>query len=371
MKKQLCSLLAAVCLLFAISIPFQCAQASSNTTVYLLAANDKFCDLPGGVLPVAVDGTIYIPYTVFDRDATGVDLGVYYLIRQDWSTILNLYSRSGMLTFTVNMGICEDNLGNAMNFRAVIRNGIPYVPAAAVCKFFDLQYSFLPTTDRGTLIRITNSQASLSDSMFLSSAKLGMSSRYNNIIQSMEPQPTALAATSTPAPTATATPAGGKKNVRVYLAVDASQAEEDLTLFLPSGTHILFLFTPDSLSAQGSLVRRAAAAGHSIGLIVSGTAEEALEQLKLGNEQLSHIARIRTHIVSAPSSLTAALTAEGWSCWQSNVSGSSTSTVLSSLESKQSVGRITLPATPAVLNRILAQIRSDGYTLRQPLETDL
>ncbi|MEL4859698.1 hypothetical protein AAEU42_00450 [Pseudoflavonifractor phocaeensis] len=373
MKKRLAALLCAVVLLCAAALPRAEAAAS---TVYLLATNDKMCDLPGGLLPVAVSGTIYVPYLVFDKATTGVDLGVYYGLTQERGTILTLYSLSGYLTFTVNMGICVDNQDTQMDFRAVIRNGVVYVPAAAVCNFFGLTYSFLPTTDRGTLIRITNSSSTLSDSVFLSSASGGMNHRYNNIINGQEPM--ATPAVNNPAPTAppqpSSTPAPGsttKEDVHVYLAVDASQAGEGLLSLFPSSTHALFLFTPDSLAPQSALIRQAVAAGHSVGLIVDGSAEDALEQLERGNELLTHIARIRTRIVSAPERLTASLTGAGWSCWTPNVTGSTSADLLRGLESRKSMGRVTLPANTSVVSRVLSQLRADRYTLRQPLETNL
>ena len=376
MKKRLCALLAAVCLLLLISVPSQPAGASSSGTIYLLAANDKFCDLPGGVLPVAVNGTIYVPYTLFDKDATGVDLGVYYGLSQEQGTTLSLYALSGYLTFRVNMGICEDNQGNLMSFRAVIRNNIPYVPASAVCNFFGLQYSFLPTTDRGTLIRVSNSSASLSDSLFLSSAKLGMAYRYNNIIQSREPT-ASPAASSAPAatPTPAATPAPGAadhSNLRVYLAIDASQTTGDLTTLLSGGTKALFLFDPETLADQAELVRKAVAAGHSIGLTVSATSlTEAQEQLERGNALLSHIARVNTHIVSAPSALSSSLAAAGWKCWQSNLSATTSSALLSALNGRRSTARIQLSGSAGTVNRAITVLRQEGYILRQPLETGL
>ncbi len=245
-----------------------------------------------------------------------------------------------------------------MDFWALTRSGIPYVPAAAVCRFFGLNYSFLPTSDRGTLIRISNANASLSDSLFLTSASNGMSIRYNNILQGLAPLATPTPA-PVPTPTATPAPEGSKGNIRVYLAVDASTAQEDLTALFPSGTRGLFLFTPDSLARQSVLVRQVVARGHSVGLIVSGSLAEAQAQLEEGNRLLSHIA------------LTAGLTAGGWSCWQANTTGNTAAALLSGLEAKRSVGRLTLPANASIVSRVISQVRSDGYTLRQPLETEL
>ena len=367
-KRRLTGLLCAFALLCVLALP--ALGSSGGTTVYLLAANDKFCDLPGDVRPVAVDGTVYIPYSIFDKDITGVDLGVYYGIDQAGDTILNLYSLNGMLTFSLKMGICKDNQDNTMDFWALTRSGIPYVPAAAVCRFFGLNYSFLPTSDRGTLIRISNANASLSDSLFLTSASNGMSIRYNNILQGLAPLATPTPA-PVPTPTATPAPEGSKGNIRVYLAVDASTAQEDLTALFPSGVRGLFLFTPDSLARQSALVRQVVARGHSVGLIVSGSLAEAQAQLEEGNRLLSHIARIKTRIVSAPAALTAGLTAGGWSCWQANTTGSTATALLSGLEAKRSVGRLTLPANASIVSRVISQVRSDGYTLRQPLETEL
>lgn len=374
LKKRLGALLAALCLLCSLVLPLASGAAP---TVYLLAVGNKMFDPAGGALPVSVDGVIYIPYTVFDRNTTGWDLGVYYGIDQSRGPVLTLYSSDKRLIFTVNMGICEDQDGNSMSFRARIRNNIPYVPASAVCSFFGLNYSFLPTSDRGTLIRIADEAAtsSMSDSFFMSAAQGAMLSRYNDIVQSQDPQLTPSPSPSTPpveTPPPSAPPSGsGKEKVRLYLAVDASEASSDLTLLFPAGVKALFLFTPDSLPTQAKLVRKAVAAGHSVGLLVSGTAEEALAQLEQGNELLAHIARVKTRLVSAPGSLTAALSAEGWSCWQSNVAGDNAATLLANLDLRRTVGRITLPASSYTISRVLSRVREDGYDIRQPLETDI
>lgn len=370
MKKRILPLLCALVLLLGALLPAWAAP--SNTTVYLLAANDKFCDLPGGALPVAKDGTIYVPYTVFDKDATNVDLGVYYGLKQEQGTILSLYSINGNLTFRVTMGLCEDGQGNPMNFRAYVRYGIPYVPAAAVCAFFGLQYSFLPTTDRGTLIRITSSPDTLSDALFLASARSSMLERYNNILQSREPapSPTPGAVTATPQPT---TPAGrpDRSHIRVYLAVNASGSSRDLSALFPTGVQALFLFTPDSLAGQADQVRSAVAAGHSIGLIVDGDLNQARAQLERGNALLGHIARVSTHIVAAPGELAAQLAPEGWQSWQGYYPGATATAALTYLDSRRGVTRLELPSNPSALSQVLTTLRQDGYTLRQPVETDL
>lgn len=368
MKKRLAALLCALALLLALGQPF----ANAVNTVYLLAVNDKFCDLPGGVLPVSVNGTIYVPYTVFDKSATGVDLGVYYGIGLTRGTTISLYSQSpNLLVFSIGTNTCQDGEGNTMRFRAIVKNSIPYLPAAAVCNFFGLNYSFLPTANRGTLIRISNAAATMSDSQFLSTGAQAMSTRYANIVQSMDPGPAVSAAPSAPPAVSTPAPAGNKSGVRVYLAVDASAHEGDLSGAFPAGVRALFLFDPATLAGQSELVRKAVAAGHSVGLRVSGTEEEALAQLEEGNRLLSHIARVRTHIAAAPEELTGALTRAGWACWQSNVAEANAYATLAGVDLKRTAARVDLPLSESAIGRILAQLQEDGYDIRQPLETDL
>lgn len=371
-KKRLTTLFCLLALFCALCLPAR--GSSSGTTVYLLAANDKYCDFSNDALPLSVGGVIYIPYTTFDRHATGVDLGVYYGITPEQGTILTLYSLNGMLTFKMTQGgVCTDNLNNTLNFHAVTRNGIPYVPAAAVCSFFGLQYSYLPTTDRGTLIRITSpSSSSMDDSAFLSASRGWMTNRYNQIVQSLYPQPVSPAVTAAP-PAVTRAPNG---NTRIYFSIDASQVEGDLVSLFPSGVYALFLFTPDSLPARASQLRKVVAAGHSVGLIIDDTLEPeaALEQLKRGNELLSHIARVKTRIVTtANGQLRGALEAENWAFWNPSFrAAASPATIQTVLGSRSATIRMDLTATPiGSVNRVVSALQTNGYDLQRPLETDL
>jgi len=365
-KKRVLGLFCALALLLVLVLP----AFGASDSVYILAVNDKFCDLS---LPVSVNGTIYVPYTVFDKSATGVDLGVYYGIDQTHGTTLTLFSLSPkLLVFSVSMGICEDQDGNSMPFRALLRGDplIPYVPIAAVCSFFGLKYSFLPTANRGTLIRVSNDAVTMSDSQFLTTGAQAMTNRYIDILQSRVPMSTASPVPSA-SPTASSPPDGNKSGVRVYLAVDASAAQSDLTGSFPAGTRGLFLFSPGSLTDQSALVRKVVAAGHSVGLKLDGTEEDPLSALEEGNELLSHIARTRAHIAAAPEALTEALTAAGWTCWQGSSYGNVSYAILDQVDRARTVARVDLPADNAVLNRVLPQLREEGYDLRQPLETDL
>lgn len=373
MKKRFWAVLCALSILLGVLLPARASQG--NSTVYLFAANDKICDLPGGLLPVSIGGTIYVPYTAFDKSITGVNLGVYYGIDQSQGTVLTLVALPGSLSFYVNDGICLDGLGNEMDFKAVNRNGAIYVPAAAVCRQFKLTYSVLPTPDRGTLIRLSNSSATLTNDTLISIMTLAMSSRYNKIVGASTSQPSTTPRPSQGPSSPTASPGLDQPHEgdRLYLALDASQADPSiLDVFSASQPRVLFLFTPDSLAAQASLVRKAVAAGHSVGLrVTADNAQQALEQLEQGNDLLTHIARTRTHIVWADTALTSALEQQGWRCWRANVSGNTATAILRDMDSRKGEARVTLPAESSVISRILTQARRDSYDLRVPLETSL
>ena len=373
--RRLPALLCALALVCALVLP---VWGVPSTPVYLLAANDKFCDLPGGALPVAINGIIYIPYSTFDRNLTGVDLGVYYGITPEHGTVLTLYSANrSTLTFHLNMSQCEDDQGNVMNFSATTRGNIPYVPASAVCNFFGLQYSFLPTADRGTAIRISNpSSPHMDDSTFLASARSAMTTRYNQVLQSLSPRPTAVPSAA-PTPAVSRPPTGNNKDIRVYLALDASQYAGELGDLFPSGVHALLLFTPDSLTGQSALVRKAVAGGHPVGILLEGSmdAQTAVEELDRANSLLSRIARIKTRIVSlsGASSLGSVLEEAGWVLWRPNLSSAiDPGAIQTLLGTRPATFRMDLTATSAALiPRVASTLQRGGYDLRRPLETEL
>lgn len=366
-RKRLTALLCALSLLVGATAFSVAAQVSPP--VYLLAVNDKMADLPGGVRPLSVNGVIYVPYTAFDRTATGADLGVYYGLDRTQGTILTLYSMDRMLVFRVYEGVCEDGQGNRMNFRHIRRYGIIYVPAAAVCAFFDLTYSFWPTMDRGTLIRITNGSSTMTDAVFLDLARQRMLERYNSIVQSAAPPATPAPTPSKPVMPPISTP-GAREKVPVYLALDMTESEGEDWDAYPDGVPLLVLFPVDALAAHAAQVRRVVARGHSVGLIAkSSRPEEVLAQLERGNHLLSHIARIRTRIAVVPDELVRKATQSGWICWRSNVSGKTAAAVLANLEGQRTVARLTLP--PASGRAALRISQDSRYNVCRPLETDL
>ena len=373
-------------------------SAAGEPDVYQLAVNESFLDRDGltaANMPVAVGGIIYVPYTVFDnnKNTTGVDLGVSCLeYNAAESYTLTMFSLKGTLIFDINAQTCLANQ-EYVEMRAIVRNGKTFVPANGVCQFFGLQYSYRPTETAGTLIRIKNGYAALSDERLLNSSESYRQDRYDRYIQSLNAAPTATPdPTPSTAPIPDPTPEVPEETpgLWVYLAVrcegEDTQLDGILTALKRRGEQALFLFRPEELAGLDGQVRRVVGAGHAVGLLVDGSeAEAALAALEEGNALLAELAWTRSHIVCLENGNKAARRAveeAGWRLWSANLDASpyegeravNVSGILSQLEKRRSAVRMELTgsaAASASLERLLLQMEQNEYRLRPVLETEL
>lgn len=388
------ALLCAFLVTAALSFPW--AGASGEPQVYQLAVNETFVDkgeLSAANMPLAVNGTIYVPYTTFDKNVTGVDLGVSCLqYKDDSEHTLTLFSLKGTLVFDIDSQTCLAD-GDPTDMRAIVRNGKTYVPANGVCQFFGLQYSYRPTRTSGVLIRIKNGYAALNDEKFINSATSYMQGRYDRYLAALN---AAAAATATPSPTRTMSsvqsPAVSpsapedEPDVRAYLAFRCVDDSSDLDRILSvldqrGGRKALFLFRPEDLSQRSAQVRQALGRGHQIGLLVDGSsAETALAQLEEGNEVLARLIWSRCHIAALDGgsrSVRQSLSQSGWRVWDADYSGSRalrvTELIRGSAGKKYTV-RLELEdssSTGAALDRLIRGMVQKDYDLRPVWETEL
>lgn len=399
MRKNLLRRMTLCALVLAILLVLPWGSAAGEPEVYQLAVNESFLDKDGlttANMPVAVGGTIYVPYTVFDKNKnnTGVDLGISCLEYKDAeSHALTMFSLKGTLIFDINAQTCLAN-DEYVEMRAIVRNGKTFVPANGVCQFFGLQYSYRPTETAGTLIRIKNSYATLSDERLLNSSESYRQDRYDRYIQSLNAVPTA-----TPTPTPSATPIlpdptpevpEETSGLWVYLAVrcegENTRLDGVLTALKRRGEQALFLFRPEELAELDEQVRRVVGAGHAVGLLVDGSdAETTLAALEEGNALLADLVWSRSHIVcleNGNETTRRAVEEAGWHLWSANLDASpyegasamNVSGILSRLEKRRSTVRMELTgsaATSASLERLLLQMEQNDYRLRPVLETEL
>lgn len=390
MRKRLGRVLAALCAAAVLFSLLLAGSASADEiSIYHVAENDKMLTLPLDAMPAWINGSIYVPYTVFDWNANEVNLGVTYGLEHNESAYnLTLYGLSGTLVFDLNAGTCTDRFtGQQKDMKAVLRNGWIFVPLAGVCSYFGLKYSYTPTT-YGTLIRITNDQNQLSTNEFVKLATDSLRSRYYNYLKAMNP----AAPQTTPTPTPAAGSSGaetGQRDVTVYLAFrcgDGEGLEEILDTLEEYGAKGLFFFPPESLAEQGDLVRRLAGSGHGVGLLVDGTgAETALEQLKEGSALLERIAHLPAHAAlpeEPAAGVIQALEQAGWACWSGGTESFSdgrsqsarSSELLRAAEGREDTVRFLLDDTAdsaGVLARTMARMSRSEYHFRLAVETEL
>lgn len=359
-------------------------SALGTQTMYIMSANDKVLEYSADTMPFVSGGTVYVPYTLFIEEFNkGADLGIFYGVSEPYNT-LSLYSRSEpILTFDRGGGNAYDAIGNTYSFRAIVRNGITFVPASAVCNYFGLQYSYLPN-DYGVVIRVKKEGGFwLKDRVLISSA--------NNILAAQKKVfDKAQAEQIDPAPGPTTSPGmGDKSGIRISFAFccdSGNNADALLNVFEGTDIKALFFFRPDALAEQDDTIRRLLALGHRIGFVVDGdSAQSCLEQAEQGNRLLSHIARAKTDflLVDGPDTLSKSLSSMEHVCWKGNINGipaentrpnSLSYNIMLNIEAKRSYGRILMDDSTtsiSALELLIPQIIRGGYSFHNLTEVDL
>lgn len=375
---------AVFCALFLLlTVPSVPAAAAAD--IYFTSVNDKLLELTSDTMPEVVGGILYVPYTVFDGNTTGVNFGIFYSANKLQNTFV-LYSRQKTLVFDLNANNSYDSAQNVYRFMAVTRNNKPYLPVSFVCDFFDLTYSYR-ATDLAPLIRIKNADAVLDDRFFISAATSTMQSRYNSYLLSLaSSQPETPAASSGSTVTAPAEQPQAEEAVPIclsFLCSGGGSAETILDTLDSMNMYGLFLFPPDRLAENDDLIRRILGSGHSIGFTVADSGEASLSLLEEGNRTLRVIARTAAYIVYIPNLTDAArsqLEQDGWTCWTYTVKGiytsgtsySAATKIISLLEKQDKTVFLQMDdstISAGALSRILRFLKGGDYTVWKVFET--
>ena len=131
--------------------------------------------------------------------------------------------------------------------------------------------------------------------------------------------------------------------------------------------------------------RRTLGQGHSVGLLAQGdTADQTRLLLERGNELLAGTAHSRTTLAMVPDDQRAALSAQGWVCWQQTLALSPTLSsgvntfAANTLRRLNRLNRQTVyltmdagPGAVRVLPTLLRQMKNNHYLIRIPMETRL
>lgn len=291
--------------------------ANGAGTVYFMAVNENIHEMTPENIPVVSNSTLYVPYTMFSPQITGINLGVRAQYNATRST-LTVTDGERSVTFDTRRNTAYDETGTTVSAKALVRNSMAYVPIHWLCDYFPTVRYTLSQTRYGQLVRVTNDDVILTDAQFLDAA---MDLLYSNLVryrkalaeQSPSPSPTV---TSTPEPTPTVTPDPPPATSPtppptttpepvpapiVYLAFRAGDRTAEAANALENaGQYGLFLFAADELAARDDLIRRLIGRGHQVGLALTGSDPDAcLTQLAEGRQLMSDIVRSPVFIVSA------------------------------------------------------------------------
>lgn len=366
------------------------AQAAGN--IYLTAVNENLLELTSDTMPTWSGGVLYVPYTVFDGSYTGINLGISSSYSRDEGTV-TLYTLQQMVVFDLNRGTCYNPLTEqTLSGKAILRNGRPYVPVAAVCSYFGLSYSVIDI-DEGYIVRIKSSGVVLSDYSFVDSAQNSIRNRIRDYNQANQSQPTpgVLPPTYNPEePDTDITVPDDPVDADViptYLAFsceDSQGLSEILDTLDSRNQRAIFFFDAQGLEREDDLIFRILGSGYSIGLIAQGRSTSATNRLlEEANQTLSQVAYTRTSVVLVPENQREELEAEGWICWNETASAVPTQGVGTNTYANQVLKRIsgnyarvylTLDAsseTARVLPTLLRRLSEEGYGVSVPLETRL
>ena len=160
-RGTLAALLCAVLLLCAAVPAF-----GTSSTVYLMAVNDTVMETTAENVPAMVDGMLYVPYTMLSSRISGIDLKVSAVYIATKRTLLVSSGQKGVM-FDTQTNTAQDLQGNSLPVRAVVRNSMVFVPIDWVCEYFGTISCSRVRTRYGTLVRVTNSAAILSDVEFV------------------------------------------------------------------------------------------------------------------------------------------------------------------------------------------------------------
>ena len=378
---------AVLCLGLLLPIPVSAAD------LYFTALNESVELLTSSTMPFWSGRILYVPYTVFDQtlNSTQTDLGlnVSYNSRTKSSvTVYNLQQQ--MLTFDLNSGTCRNELtGESYPYRAVMRNGKPYLPLEMVCNFFGLRWSYntLPDIPQGYLVRITNADATVDDATFIDWAGYLLERRLQAYTQSLNPGESTTPSTTVPGDNLQDEEEVTPTNIPTYLAVRCENDDGLLSILNTldtAGRYAVFFLSPELLESQSDLVRRMLGSGHSVGILALGEDEtETRQLLAVGNRLLEQLALTRTTLAYVPEENRSAMEQEGWVCWDETLFLSPSDTVgasafcnsaLNHLDGRNLVTYLTLTGDAdgaRVLSTLLWKLAENHFVIGTPLETRL
>lgn len=289
--------LVAAALCAVLLLGFALPAFGAPSAVYLMAVNDTvIMELTPDNMPTVVDGMLYVPYTMLSGRISGIDLKVSAVYVPTRRSVVVSSGRRGVVFDTQN-NTAQDLAGESLPVRAVVRNSMVLVPIEYLCEYFGTINCVRLRTRHGTLVRVTNSAAILSDVEFVDAADGLLADSLQRY------QSAAEGGNGTgPGPLSGPENSAEPSRAELYLAFRwGGQAEEAARLMEARGERALFLLPCARLLEQDDLVRRLVGAGHTVGLaLTGGDGADCLAQAEEGRQLLAQVAWCSALVVSAP-----------------------------------------------------------------------
>ncbi len=256
--------------------------SSAATSVNYISINDS---LPPELVNTFTyyAGTVYVPCSIFST----YGLGVSYSYIADLNTAY-LYSGSQQLFFEIDSGQTYDGNDNLYSLSGIIRNGVVYVPISYISVFFgSFSYSTI-STQYGTVLRIKDGRAVLSDTDFIQAATPQLKQYYN--AHQVVPTPT-------PTPSPTPEPEIDHEGTELMLSFVGLPGENYFETLDFYNFKACFFLSAEDVLASPDTVRRIVGEGHRVGVLCG---ENALADYEETASLIFEAARVRSILVSAP-----------------------------------------------------------------------
>ena len=363
---------AALCaaLILGIAIP----AFGSSGTIYLMAVNERVLDVTAENMPTVMGGVLYVPYTMLSIRDTGINLGVSALYSTTRRKVLVSNGQAG-IEFDLQTNTAKDLQDNPVPVRAMVRNSMTFLPIDYLCSYFGTISCSRVRSEYGTVVRVTNGAVVLRDLAFVDAAANNLADSLRGYYASIAPPETTAPVPSVPS-VPSVPPSVQPVQAEVLLALRWGEYGEEIARLLEDrGARALFLFTAEELRGQDNAVRRLTAAGHTIGLALTGEdAETCAAQLEEGRRLLAAVARYYTLVASAGAldgKGREALRREGCAVWSPGFRGENYSSGAELVEAldPQVANGVELECgagSVAFLRSLLAAMDEESCYLRQP-----
>lgn len=296
MKRRAAALLLCFLLAFWLSLP----PVHAADRVYFTAVGSYVLPLSDNTMPFWSGGYVYVASSIFTGAAReALNISQVLDSSQEWVV---LYSGGLSLTFNLSANCALDNDGNAYYPGAIRRNGVVFVPANTVSRYFNLVYSVIEV-EQGSMVWLRQPSYTMPDKLFADAAQYQLNTVYADYLRAKENTPPKGGTPDAPSrptiPASTEDPAAELDGKRIALCLAAGSDASAMVDALGSyDAGAALFFTPEEMTRQGETLRRVAVSGQSIGILVNaGDPERTIpEQLEAGNEALFQAACCKTRL---------------------------------------------------------------------------